>query len=61
MLTIGKVSYSKGTIEGTPFSFVSGSDPKAHGKYDRETGELIFALQIFKDGIDHYELFVGNK
>lgn len=61
MLTIEETTYQKGTVSGTPYSLTLGTERQEDGKYDEETGELIFALQIFIDGKDHYELFQGTR
>ncbi|GAB4408942.1 MAG: hypothetical protein OHK0039_12330 [Bacteroidia bacterium] len=60
MLTFEPVSIGGGTVRGVPFS-VSGGQQIEHGKYDQESGELIFALEIESSGVLTYEMFVGKK
>ena len=60
MLTFDLLDFAQGTVNGTPFLVNGGGDLGEHGKYDRETGNLIFALEIIKDGKASYELFDGQ-
>ena len=60
MLTIESISSSEATINGTPY-LVQGGDREAHGRYNEETGELIFAFEVVKNGVVDYELFEGER
>ena len=60
MLTIDELNFGQGVVRGTPFLVSGGGDLGEHGKYDRSTGSLIFALEIEKDGTASYELFDGQ-
>ena len=65
MLTIHRQEYSfgtiDGTIEGTPYLIAQGGQYREDGSFEDISGDLVFALQIFKNGVDHYELFQGSK
>ena len=60
MLTFDSEDYSQGTINGTPFLANIAGDLGEHGKYDRRSGNLVFALEIIRDGVAFYELFDGQ-
>ncbi|MEM7370624.1 MAG: hypothetical protein AAF587_18575 [Bacteroidota bacterium] len=59
MLTISQEIYDRGTIVGVPFSVNIQGDE--HGKYERETGKLLYTLETVIDGVAHYELFEGQR
>ncbi|MEM6343371.1 MAG: hypothetical protein AAF927_05805 [Bacteroidota bacterium] len=58
-LIIEQVAFNDGTVEGTPF-LVSGSIASAHGKFENNTGDILFTLQVITNGVDRYELFEGT-
>jgi len=60
MLTIASETFAEGTVVGTPFSLNS-VQQEAHGKFDRNTSELVFALEIVKNGVSDFEFFSGKK
>lgn len=60
MLTIASESFTEGSVSGTPFSLNS-VQQEAHGKFDRNTSELIFAVEILKNGVSDFEFFSGQK
>ena len=60
MLTLESLTITEGVIHGTPY-LVQGGDREAHGSYNREKGELVFALEVNRNGVVEYELFSGNK
>jgi len=60
MLTIASENFAEGSVSGTPFSLNS-VQKEAHGKYDRNTSELIFAIEIIKNGVSDFEFFSGKK
>ncbi|MEM6802197.1 MAG: hypothetical protein AAF696_12385 [Bacteroidota bacterium] len=60
MLTFASESFMEGTVSGTPFS-LNNVQQDAHGKYDEDTQELVFALEIVEDGVSDFEFFVGKK
>ncbi|MEL6674965.1 MAG: hypothetical protein AAFR61_22350 [Bacteroidota bacterium] len=61
MLTFKPVSFSGGTLNGTPYSISGGGTKEAHGAYNRNTQELVFAVEILEGSEADYELFVGTK
>ena len=60
MLTFASEDFSDGTVSGTPFS-LNNVQQDAHGKYDEDTQELVFALEIVENGVSDFEFFVGKK
>lgn len=60
MLTIASETFAEGTVAGTPFSLNS-VQQDAHGKYDNSTQELVFAVEIVKNGVSDFEFFSGKK
>lgn len=61
MLTLEPTSLNSATINGTPYSVSGGGSREAHGSYNRETGELVYAIKITKDGKESFELFQGSR
>ncbi|MEL6654738.1 MAG: hypothetical protein AAFQ87_28435, partial [Bacteroidota bacterium] len=59
-LTIALASFNDGTVEGTPY-LISGGVASDDGKFENNTGEILFTLQVITDGVDRYELFEGIK
>lgn len=59
MLTISQEIYDRGTIVGVPFSINIQGDE--HGKYERETGKVLYTIETVIDGVEHYELFEGQR
>ncbi|MEL6256496.1 MAG: hypothetical protein AAFR87_31125 [Bacteroidota bacterium] len=60
MLTFNTEQFADGSVSGTPFSLNS-VQQDAHGRYDEDTRELVFALEIVKDGVSDFEFFVGKR
>lgn len=60
MLTFASEVFDDGTVSGTPFS-LNNVQQDAHGKYDEDTQELVFALEIAENGVSDFEFFVGKK
>ena len=60
MLTFNSEQFAEGSVSGTPFSLNS-VQQDAHGRYDEDTRELVFALEIVKNGVSDFEFFVGKK
>ncbi len=54
------VSFSDGTVQGTPY-LISGAVASDHGKFEDNTGDILFTLQVITNGVDRYELFEGTK
>lgn len=59
-LKIDLVSFNDGTVQGTPY-LVSGAVASDDGKFENNTGDILFTLQVITNGIDRYELFEGTK
>lgn len=61
-LVINPVSFQEGTVKGTPYLTSSLGQPLSEdGKYVNDTQELLFTLEIMKNGTAIYELFQGFK
>jgi hypothetical protein len=60
-LKIAAVNYEFGTVEGTPYLTTAGGVTSDDGRFVEDTGELLFTLQILRNGVDHYELFTGIR
>ncbi|MEL7531071.1 MAG: hypothetical protein AAFN10_07180 [Bacteroidota bacterium] len=58
-LVIDLVSFDDGTVQGTPY-LISGSVASDHGKFENNTGDILFTLQVITNGVDRYELFEGT-
>ena len=59
-LTFNSEQFAEGNVSGTPFSLNS-VQQDAHGRYDEDTRELVFALEIVKNGVSDFEFFVGTR
>lgn len=60
MLTIASETYADGTVSGTPYS-LNNVQQDAHGRYANDLQELVFAIEIVKNGVSEFEFFVGKK
>jgi hypothetical protein len=60
MLTFDQTNFTEGVVNGTPYLTTGGGDLGEHGRYDRATGNLVFALEVVKNGAATYELFDGQ-
>lgn len=61
MLTLDLLTLPDGTVQGVPYAGPVASAPDQHGRYARATGELLYTVQIWRDGVDTYELFEGQR
>ncbi|RMG74060.1 MAG: hypothetical protein D6722_02885 [Bacteroidetes bacterium] len=50
-----------GTLQGVPFAGPVATAPDQHGRYELETGNLLFTVQILRNGVDTYELFEAQR
>ena len=61
VLTIGSVSLPDGSAQGVPFAGPVATGPEQHGRYVRESGSLLYTVQLLRNGVDTYELFDGQR